>query len=104
MRLLRLKNALVIAAVLALIMPGYCLVRHALDPKYFVWHAEFLFWPTLIMLDLTELSEHTVRYYAFLAGSIAANVLVYVIVCAAFWSLAWLIRMSIRALRGTEMI
>ena len=100
MKLPRFRNVILIAAVLALLTPAYCLIRYALDPKYYVWHIEFLLWPTLVLLYMREVAENSTAYYALLGASIAANVLLYAILCAALLGLAWLIGASIRSLRG----
>jgi hypothetical protein len=99
-KLPRFRNVILIAVVLALLTPAYCLIRHALDPKYYVWHIEFLLWPTLVLLYMREVAENSTAYYALLGASIAGNMLLYAILCAALWGLAWLIGASIRSLRG----
>ena len=70
-----------------------------MDWRYLIGRIEILLWPTSIMLMATDGHEHTFGAYLVIAISIAANAVVYVSVFAAVWSVAWIIRASIRSLR-----
>jgi hypothetical protein len=84
------------AVVASFLMPTYCLVRHAIDPRYLFGRVEIALWPTSIMLMATDGSEGTPGAYVVIAMSVAANMFLYIAGFSAVWAFARLIRLSSR--------
>lgn len=58
-----------------------------------------IFWPTWSLLMLTDGHEHAPWSYLIIAASILGNAMVYVILFAFVWCIAWTVRASITSLR-----
>ena len=91
MRLPKFKTAVLTGGLLGMVPPLLFFTWHRFQEHVAGGRGAFL-WPSGIWLMATDGHENTISAYVVIGMSIAANVLLYVVVFSLLWCVGWVFR------------
>jgi hypothetical protein len=90
-RSLRLRSVVLVAAALGMVVPIVSLYRYY-RYDYLFGGGVVTFWPSSILLMVTDGHDHDSDVWVPIAISVIANMILYAAVAALVWFIVWIIR------------
>ena len=104
MKLPRFSHTAIAAVVASLIAPAYCFVRLAFDRYYLIDPVATVLWPAPNMFRPPEGYEDPNEATNFIILCVGSNVLLYLLIFFAVWSVARFVRARSRSVRDEGII